>query len=78
MKKLIICHPKHGHLEVVEDIETEFRKIMETGYGNNIPAVFIAEKADGSVEKAKANDAERFLHDPDVQEVTVIAPIAGG
>jgi len=80
IKKLVVTHPDHGHLELVVDneIETEFKKIMKEGYGNKVPAVFHAEKKDGSVEVAKGKDAGKFLRDPDVQEVTVIAPLAGG
>lgn len=80
VKRLIITHPKHGHLDLVEatDIKTEFKKIMKEGYGNKIPAVFHAEKLDGSVEVKKGNDAKDLIYDPNVREITVIAPLAGG
>jgi len=80
IKKLIITHPQHGHLELTEtkEIESEFEKIMKSGYGNNVPAVFHAEKTDGSVEVLKGKEAGKFLRDPDVEEVTVISPLAGG
>lgn len=80
MKKLIICHPKHGHLEVSaeKDIKKEFAKIMKEGYGGNVPAIFHATKTDGAVEVYKGKDAKTLLNDPDVQEVTVVGPLAGG
>ena len=48
LKKLIITHPDHGHLELETgpDIEREFEKIMKEGYGNRVPAIFHAEKVD--------------------------------
>jgi hypothetical protein len=51
---------------------------MKEGYGNKIPAVFHAEYGDGSVKVFKGRDAAGLIDDPDVSEVTVIAPIAGG
>jgi hypothetical protein len=80
MKKLWIQHPDYGHKEftVEEDINTEFEKIMKGGYGDKIPVVFIAEKKDGSVERATGKDADRFLKDPDVVEVGIFPSLAGG
>lgn len=80
IKKLIITHPKHGHLELTteKDIVTEFEKIMKEGYEDNVPAVFHAEMKGGRVEVLKGKEAEGLLRNPDVQEVTVIAPLAGG
>lgn len=80
MKKLIICHPKHGHIEVTDekDIKETFLDIMKNGYGNNIPALFMAEFQDGSTKAYPAKIASELLDDPGVLEVTVIAPMAGG
>jgi hypothetical protein len=80
MKKLIITHPKHGHLELTEkkDIKKEFNKIMKEGYSGNVPAIFHAEKTNGDIEVYKGKEAKNLLKDPDVKEVTVIAPLAGG
>ncbi len=78
--KLIITHPKHGHLELTtkEDIKTEFEKIMKEGYGNKIPAVFHTEMKDGSSQVVKGKDAENLIDNPNVKEITVLAPLAGG
>jgi hypothetical protein len=80
MKKLIITHPEHGHLELKkkEDIEKEFEKIMKEGYGDKIPAVFHAEMKDGTTEVFKGKKAKDLIRNPEVQEVTVIAPLVGG
>lgn len=80
MKKLIITHKDHGHIEVTDakEIDTEFRKIMEAGYGGKVPAVFIADRVDGTVTRHGGKDAESLLGDPGVNEVTVIVPLEGG
>ncbi len=88
--KLIICHGYYGHVELAaaDTVKTGkfaglnqremFERIMQEGYGNNIPAVFHAEYGDGSVKMFKGNAAAGLIDDPSVREVTVIAPIAGG
>ncbi len=55
MKKLIICHPKHGHmtLETETDINVEFEKIMEEGYGGNIPATFYKSDGEGNSKRTR-------------------------
>lgn len=88
--KLILCHGYYGHVELAEsdmvkdgkfaglDQRGLFERIMQEGYGNNIPAVFHAEYDDGSVKMFKGKAAAGLIDDPTVREVTVIAPIAGG
>lgn len=88
--KLIVAHGMYGHLELLEgekvkagkfeglDQRQLFERIMTEGYGKNVPAVFFAEKKDGSVERFTGRAAAGLIDDPDVAEVTVIAPIAGG
>lgn len=90
MKKLIVCHGYYGHVELAPgDTVTDgkfagmnqrqlFEQIMKEGYGNKVPALFHAEYNDGSVKTFKGRDAAHLIDDPDVNEVTVIAPIAGG
>lgn len=89
MKKLIICHGYYGHLELgIEDKviggkfdglsqKEMFIKIVEEGYGKNIPAIFHAEYKDGSTKVFKGGEAKNLIND-DIEEVTVIAPIIGG
>ena len=78
--KLIITHPEHGHLELdtTRDIKREFEKIMREGYGNNIPAIFHATRNDGTVVVKKGAEAQDLIYDPQVREITVITPMAGG
>ena len=88
--KLIIAHGFYGHMELLTDEKVKtgpfqgldqrqmFEKIMREGYGNNVPAVFFAERTDGTVTRAVGKDAAGLIDDPGVAEVTVIAPIAGG
>lgn len=90
MKKLIVCHGYYGHVELAPgDVVTEgqfkglgqkemFEQIMKEGYGNNVPAIFHAEFNDGSYKVFKGRDAAQLIDNPEVNEVTVIAPIAGG
>ena len=90
MKKLIVAHGYYGHVELAPgekvtegkfaglDQRQLFEKIMDEGYGKNIPAVFFAEMNDGSVEKFTGKAAAGLIDNPEVNEVTVIAPIAGG
>lgn len=88
--KLIVCSGYYGHCELAPgetvkdgpfaglDQRQLFEKIMQEGYGNNVPAVFFADKTDGSTVKAVGREAAPLLDDPEVLEVTVLAPIAGG
>ena len=88
--KLIICHGLYGHVELAEnDVVKDgkfaglnqremFDRIMQEGYGKKIPAVFHAEYGDGSVKMFTGDKAAGLLDDTNVQEVTVIAPMAGG
>lgn len=88
--KLIIAHGFYGHMELLAEDTVKtgpfvglnqrqmFEKIMQEGYGNNVPAVFFAEHKDGTVTRAVGKEAATLIDDPDVSEVTVIAPIAGG
>ncbi len=88
--KLIVCHGYYGHLELAENDTVKdgkfaglnqrelFERIMTEGYGKNIPAIFHAEYQDGSAKMFKGADAGGLIDDPTVQEITVIAPIAGG
>lgn len=92
MKKLIICHPDWGDKELTteEDIKTEFERIMREGYAvmntkgatcevrKHIPAVFHATYTDGHTQVYNGEDAGILLDEPFVEEVIVIAPIAGG
>ena len=80
MKTLVILHPQYGHKEltVEKDIKTEFEKIMKDGYSSKIPAVFQAEKKDGTHHRAVGENAEKFLHDPEVETVTIYPMLAGG
>ena len=88
--KLIVCHGLYGHVELAEaDVVKDgkfaglgqkemFERIMQEGYGKNIPAVFHAEYKDGSVKMFKNADAAGLINDANVLEITVLAPIAGG
>ena len=88
--KLIVCSGYYGHCELLPGEKVEggphagldqrqlFEKIMQEGYGNNVPAVFFADMADGSTRRVVGRDAAPLIDDPGVLEVTVIAPIAGG
>ncbi len=67
----------HGLFEGLSQREL-FEKIMQEGYGNNVPAVFHAEYQDGTVKMFKGREAAGLIDDPEVREVTVMAPIAGG
>jgi hypothetical protein len=89
MKRLVILHSRHGDLTVTDkgEIKEHFYKILRAGYGGPgnvpIPAVFIAEKADKTLERFDTkhfyeNGVDVLIDDPEVEEVTVIAPIAGG
>ena len=51
---------------------------MEEGFGNNVPAIFHAEFKDGSVKMFKGADATGLIMNPDVDAITVLAPMAGG
>jgi hypothetical protein len=88
--KLIVCSGYYGHCELATGDKVEsgpfagldqrqlFGKIMQEGYGNNVPAIFFADMEDVSTKKLVGKDAATLLDDPQVREVTVIAPIAGG
>lgn len=88
--KLIVMHGYYGHVELMPgekvkdgkfsglDQRQMFEKIMQEGYGKKVPAVFFADMKSGEVKKLVGKDAAGLIDDPDVNEVTVIAPIAGG
>jgi hypothetical protein len=90
MKKLIVMHGMYGHIELAEnDVVTDgkfkglnqdemFEKIMKDGYGDKVPAIFHAEFNDGSTKVYTGKEAKELINNPDVNECTVIAPIAGG
>lgn len=80
-------------LTVKEDIKTEFERIMKEGYATEmeenmglcwrkvkkqVPAVFHATYTDGHTQVYTGEDAGILLDEPFVEEVIVIAPIAGG
>lgn len=80
--KLIICMPGKGHEEAtaVKDIEDKFNKIIKEGYGGRIPPVFFAEFKDGSLDRFNEKEAkeEDIIHNPEIEIITVTAPMAGG
>jgi hypothetical protein len=88
MKKLIFTSPKYGDKEATTtaatlaegtDTKALFTEIMEQGYGDDIPPVFLAEHEDGSASRHEGKDAaQKMLNDPTVKEAVVIAPLAGG
>ena len=90
MKKLIVMHGSYGHVELSEnDVVTEgkfkgmtqremFEHIINEGYGKKIPGIFHAEFNDGSTKIYEGKEAKELINNPDVNEVTIIAPIAGG
>jgi hypothetical protein len=90
MKKLIVMHGSYGHIELAEkDVVAEgqfkgltqtemFERIMNEGYGKKIPAIFQAEFTDGKTKIYNGKEAGELLGRNDVEEVTVISPIAGG
>ncbi len=86
MKKLIICHPAHGHMTLTDpkEIETEFNKIIEEGYGDKIPATFYVGKKgvhDSSYDVIEYSPTDKsditdLINTDD--EVLVVGPLAGG
>lgn len=90
MKKLIVCHGYYGHVELGVDDKVKngqfaglgqremFEKIMQEGYGKNVPAIFHAEFKNGDIKSFQGDKAKELIDNPDVEEVTVIAPIVGG
>ena len=90
--KLIILHPDYGHIELKEgqkvkdgiydglDQKQLFEKIMEDGYaGGKIPACFGVTYTDGRTELHQAKDKDKVdVMDPAIEEIMVMAPMAGG
>lgn len=79
MKLLTICHPKYGHkmVELPADIDTEFEKIMQEGYGNKVPAIFYRSNKKGGYDQVDKADVKGLISD-DVDEVLVVGPLQGG
>ena len=91
--KLLVCGFGYGHVEL-EDATTKvtggkfsgmtqrevFNKIIADGYGNNIPAVFHTEFKNGEILHVGSKDpaAPTIIDRPDVDQVWIIAPMAGG
>jgi len=91
MKELIFLHPKYGDISVLEGEvvkeEGEFQglsqrelfdQIMISGYEGRIPAIFIGETYDGQIIKKQGDEARYFIDNPEIKEVTIMAPMAGG
>ena len=80
MNKLIICHPKHGHMTIENptDIDAEFEKIMREGYGDKIPATFYKPDGEGGYDQVDKADVKNLPNDVTVDEVLVVGPLQGG
>lgn len=88
--KLIVCDAQYGHIELLENEiirdgkykglsqKQLFERIIREGYGNNLPAIFIAKCKDKKITKYVGKEAEHLHKDTNIKEIIVIAPIVGG
>jgi len=88
--KLIVMSGLYGHIELAENdvVATGkyagigqremFERIMVEGYGGGVPALFHTEFKNGEIVQFRGDEAAPLIGRPDVKEVWVFAPLAGG
>lgn len=88
--KLCFIGAGYGHLELAENDVVQdgifagltqrqlFERIMREGYSGKIPPVFHTEFKNGEVVMFTGAEAQALIGRPDVETVTIMAPLCGG